>query len=129
MLKWELLHSPAGKGVWSMLSSLANQMQALNEQAHSFTFDIIFHPLKEKLQRIPNLKVCMHLAMSLACTLFLSNRFGSPVQQVLTVQGFWVMTFHSFLYHLYHTSPRCGVPPSFLCPSPSCPSPRWETIY
>lgn len=44
-----------GKGVWPVL--MTYQMQALNEQAHSFAFDIIFQPLKDKLLRIPNLEV------------------------------------------------------------------------
>ena len=46
-----------GKGVWSQLNSLSNQMQGLNEQAHGFAFDIIFGPLKEKLERVPKLEV------------------------------------------------------------------------
>lgn len=43
--------------MWPQLNSLSNQMQSLNEQAHSFAFDIIFGPLKEKLERVSQLEV------------------------------------------------------------------------
>ncbi len=47
----------AGKGVWSILSSLSNQMQSLNEQAHSFAFNLIFRSLEKKLECVPGLQV------------------------------------------------------------------------
>lgn len=52
-----MCHHTAGKGVWPLLSSLSNQMQGLNEQAHSFAFDIIFRALKEKLELVSKLEV------------------------------------------------------------------------
>lgn len=56
-----------------MLSLLSNQIQSLNEQAHSFAFDVIFHPLKEKLQHVPNLQVTARTSLSSDSTcLFLS---------------------------------------------------------
>ena len=32
-------------------------MQSLNEQAHTFAFDILFSQLKQKLSKVPHLKV------------------------------------------------------------------------
>lgn len=39
-----------------MLSTLTNQMQHLNEQAHNFAFSLIFHPLEKKLECVPGLQ-------------------------------------------------------------------------
>ncbi len=58
-----------------MLSSLTNQMQTLNEQAHSFAFDIIFHSLKSKLHHVPTLEVMHLIAHS-------PPHYGIPVKQV-----------------------------------------------
>lgn len=61
-----------------MLSLLSNQIQSLNEQAHSFAFDVIFHPLKEKLQHVPNLQVTAsvpHMKIQLVC-FCPESRFG-----------------------------------------------------
>ena len=60
-----------------MLSSLTNQMQALNEQAHTFAFDIIFSPLKEKLVRVPKLEVSSNTCtMYMYACVYMLIRFG-----------------------------------------------------
>lgn len=46
-----------GGGECGLFVSLTNQMQSLNEQAHTFAFDILFSQLKQKLSKVPQLKV------------------------------------------------------------------------
>ena len=48
-----------GGGECPLFVSLTNQMQSLNEQAHTFAFDILFSQLKQKLANVPHLKVCV----------------------------------------------------------------------
>ena len=46
-----------GGGECALFVSLTNQMESLNEQAHTFAFDILFSQLKQKLSKVPHLKV------------------------------------------------------------------------
>ena len=50
-----------GGGECDLFISLTNQIQSLNEQAHTFAFDILFSQLKQKLSKVPRLKVRMAL--------------------------------------------------------------------
>lgn len=47
----------AGGGECPLFVSLSSQLQSLNEQAHIFAFDILFSQLKQKLCKVPHLKV------------------------------------------------------------------------
>ena len=46
-----------GGGEWPLLLSTTNRIHSLNEQAHTFAFDILFARLKEKLADIPHMRV------------------------------------------------------------------------
>ena len=50
-----------GGGECDLFASLTNQIQSLNEQAHTFAFDILFSQLKQKLSKVPRLKVRIEL--------------------------------------------------------------------
>ena len=50
------LYAPGG-GEWPLLVSTTNRIHSLNEQAHTFAFDILFARLKQKLANIPRLRV------------------------------------------------------------------------
>ena len=52
-----LIYHYAGGGECPQFVSLSNQLQLLNEQAHTFAFDILFSQLKQKLSKVPHLKV------------------------------------------------------------------------
>lgn len=54
---WYDITSIIGSGECPLFVSLTNQMQSLNEQAHTFAFDILFSQLKKKLSKVPHLKV------------------------------------------------------------------------
>ncbi len=47
----------SGGGDHQLLPSSINQITGLNERAHTLAFDIIFAQLKEKLSKVPQLKV------------------------------------------------------------------------
>ena len=46
-----------GGGEWPLLLSTTNRIHSLNEQAHTFAFDILFARLKEKLADVPHMRV------------------------------------------------------------------------
>ena len=54
----------SGSGECALFVSLTNQMQSLNEQAHTFAFDILFSQLKQKLSKVPHLKVGVTMELS-----------------------------------------------------------------
>ena len=46
---------------WVLPGTVWSQLQALNEQCHAFAFDILFQPLRKKLERVPHLQVNLPL--------------------------------------------------------------------
>ena len=40
-----------------VLSSVADQLQALNERVHTFAFDIVFIEIRQQLSQTPKLQV------------------------------------------------------------------------
>ena len=46
-----------GGGEWPLLVSMTNQIHSLNEQVHTFAFDLLFARLKQKLADVPRLRV------------------------------------------------------------------------
>ncbi len=47
----------SGGGDYQLLPSSISQITGLNERAHTLAFDIIFAQLKDKLSKVPQLKV------------------------------------------------------------------------
>ena len=57
----------------TVLSSVSDQFQALNERVHSFAFDIVFIQIKQQLGRTPKLEVTLRF------NLVLFSVLGSPL--------------------------------------------------
>ena len=70
-----------------MLVSTTNRIHSLNEQAHTFAFDILFARLKQKLANIPRLRVrVIHMPSSLGMRLKLGLNIFSPPTHTSTHQ-------------------------------------------
>ena len=83
-------------------------MQLLNEQAHTFAFDILFSQLKQKLSKVPLLKVGLVSDVRSWNEIVSSSfRFGRLVLVVhWRVLEHSPMTFHPSLSHHCPTSLR-----------------------
>ena len=57
----------------TVLSSVSDQFQALNERVHNFAFDIVFIQIKQQLGRTPKLEVTLRF------NLVLFSVLGSPL--------------------------------------------------
>lgn len=97
-----------GGGECGLFVSLTNQMQSLNEQAHTFAFDILFSQLKQKLSKVPLLKVRLVSDIRSWNEIVSSSfRFGRLVLVVhWRVLEHSPMIFHPSLYHHCPTSLR-----------------------
>lgn len=77
------LYVPGG-GEWPLLVSTTNRIHSLNEQAHTFAFDILFARLKQKLTNIPRLRVRV---LRMQCGLSIITRPLLPLVETMELEG------------------------------------------